>query len=153
MQRKPTQIPSTPARSRWVITAIAAAWIFWGFGYQTVWQRLSTQIDGTVVSSQDVPQKGVPRYATNYVFWRADGEEQSYTAGATDASIERSIPVGAHVRKLWGRLDYEIDGRPVAFPIAFYVIVLAVGTMCVMISINYLLSDIRRRKRESKKEW
>jgi hypothetical protein len=46
---------------------IPAFWIMWGFGYETVWARFSTEVDGTIISSRDVPSTGAPRYTTEYV--------------------------------------------------------------------------------------
>jgi hypothetical protein len=106
---------------------IGAGWIVWAFGYQTVWQRLNIQLEGTVTSSQDVPATGAPRYATDYVIRGSDGQDRTYVAGPTDGSLERSIPVGARVRKEWGQLGYEVNGRWIAFPVAFYSAILGLA--------------------------
>jgi hypothetical protein len=103
-----------------VILSFAAVWILWGFGAQTVWTRLTTEVDGIVVSSRDVPSKGAPRYATEYVIHGPDGRDVQYVAGATDASLERSIPVGTQIRKRWGQLGYELNGQWESFPIYAY---------------------------------
>lgn len=121
---------------QWIILLVFAGWIVWGFGYQTVWQRFTTQLEGTVTSSRDVPETGAPRYATNYVIRGSDGNDQTYVAGPTDGSIERSIPVGAHIRKEWGQLGYEVNGRWIAFPIAFYVATLGVTALLVVAALR-----------------
>lgn len=103
-----------------VVTSIVALWFLWGFGLQTVWARLATEVDGIVVSSRDVPSKGAPKFVTEYVIRGADAREFQYVAGATDASLERSIPVGSQITKKWGELGYHLNGRWVSFPIYFY---------------------------------
>ncbi|MGH6818057.1 MAG: hypothetical protein ACREC1_04720 [Methylovirgula sp.] len=116
---KPAGLP-TP-----IVLILAGLWIFWGFGYQTVLARYLIHVNGVVVSSFDVPSKGAPRYGTDYVIRSPDGHEVRYTAGATDASLERSLPVGTRIRKVRWELGYEVDGRWVVFPVAFYSIILA----------------------------
>jgi hypothetical protein len=98
----------------------AAGWIVWGFGYQTVWPRFTIQLEGVVISSRDVPATGAPRYVTDYLIRGQDGQDRTYVAGPTDGSLERSIPVGAHIRKQWGQVGYEVNGMRIGFPVAFY---------------------------------
>jgi hypothetical protein len=107
-------------RNRLAFQAMAALLILWGFGYQTVWQRLTIQIEGTIVSSRDEPVTGAPRYVTYYVVRGTDGNDRAYVAGASDTSLQRHMPVGAHIHKVWGELGYEVDGRWIAFPLGFY---------------------------------
>ena len=90
---------SMPAAPLPIILIVSALWIFWGFGYQTVWQRFTTQLNGVVVSSRDIPSTGAPRYATEYVVHGEDGHDQTYLAGATDGSLERSLPIGTSIQK------------------------------------------------------
>ena len=45
-----------------ILLFIWALWISWSFGYRVVWQRLSAEVDGVVISSQDVPSRGVTAY-------------------------------------------------------------------------------------------
>ncbi|WP_244598856.1 hypothetical protein [Rhizobium tubonense] len=115
------------AANQWVIVAFFAAFIFWGFGYETVWQRLTQQIDGTIISRRDIPYTGAPRYSAHYVILGRDGKEQIYEAGATDAALQRNLPIGAHIDKKWGQLGYYVNDRWVAFPKAFYGVVLLVA--------------------------
>jgi hypothetical protein len=122
---------SRPAAPLPIILIVTALWIFWGFGYQTVWQRFTTQLDGVVVSSRDIPSKGAPRYATEYVVRGEDGRDQAYVAGATDGSLERSLPVGTSIQKKWGELGYEVDGRRVSFPVIFYSAIFGVAFGCL----------------------
>jgi hypothetical protein len=73
-----------------------------------------------IISSRDIPSKGAPRYATEYVVRGADGQDHRYVAGATDASLDRSIPAGSQIQKKWGQLGYELNGQWQSFPIYFY---------------------------------
>ena len=132
------------SRAQVVIPLIAAIWILWGFGYQTLWQRLTIQLDGVIVSSRDVPAKGAPRYATEYVVRDANGQEHRYIAGATDASLERSMPAGTRIRKGWGRLGYEADGRWIEFPVAAYSAMLGIAFACLFWAAHRLWTARKR---------
>jgi hypothetical protein len=86
------------------------------------------QLDGVVVSRRDIPSTGAPRYATEYTVRGPDGRESIYTAGATDASLPRSMPVGTSLKKRRWHLDYEKNGQRVDdFGVYFYSLVLGVG--------------------------
>ncbi len=111
-----------------VVLFISALWISWSFGYRVVWQRLTAEVDGVVISSQDVPSKGV----TEYVVRDAGGADHRYVAGASDASLERSLPVGADIRKEWGSLDYEVNGKKIRFPTYFYSAICGVGLLSLL---------------------
>jgi hypothetical protein len=115
-----------------LIPLVAALWILWGFGYQTVWERFTTQIDGVVISSRDIPSKSKPRYGTEYVIRGSDGQEQRYYAGVTDATLKRSMPVGTRIRKKWGEVGYEMNGAWVGFPILFYMAIFGVACGCLL---------------------
>src|SRR5258706_3593359 len=120
--------PRTAALLFWIAWPL---FIIWGFGYETVWQRLVTEVDGVVVATRDSPSPGAPRYATHYVIRASNGKAHAYTAGATDADLERSLPVGTRISKRRWELGYTQDGRWIRFPIAFYVIIL-VGAACML---------------------
>jgi hypothetical protein len=129
------QKPDRPANLKpkpWVLIAFGL-YIFWGFGWETIGRRLQTNIDGIIVGSQDLPSTGAPRYATRYIVRGPDATEHIFWAGATDASLPRSMPVGTCIRKRQWRLDYERNGTRVDFTeIYFYDFVLACGgTMTV----------------------
>jgi hypothetical protein len=115
-----------------LVPLLAALWIGWGFGFSTIGSRLYQELDGVVISSQDVPPTRDARYRTDYVLRGSDGSKYSYVAGATDASLPRSLPVGTHLTKRRWHLDYERDGQTIDdFPIAMYVIVIGIGLMCL----------------------
>jgi hypothetical protein len=120
-----------PPRSS-IVLFIAAIWILWAFGYKTVWQRFTISVDGVIVSSRDFPEKGAPRYRTEYVIRDAGGRDLRYIAGATDGSLERSLPVGTRIRKEWGELDYEVNGRRIGFPTYFYSAIFGVALFCLL---------------------
>jgi hypothetical protein len=104
--------------------ALVVLWALWAFGYQTVWKRYDFQVNGVVVSSVDTPATGAPRYASAYVIRGDDGIDRFYTAGASDASLERSIPVGTRIDKKYGELGYWVGSQRVAFPDGFYTVIL-----------------------------
>ena len=109
-----------------------ALWMLWGFGYETVWKRYSTEVEGVVISSQNVPQEGGPRYVTEYIVRSADGRDFRYVAGPTDASLQRGLQPGTRIRKLWGRLDYEVNGNPMSFPVPFYSAIVGLALFCLL---------------------
>ncbi len=109
-----------------------ACWLVWAFGFQTVWARYITEVSGTVIEARDVPSSTTPRYATEYVVRGSDGRDRSYVAGATDASLDRSLPVGTRINKVRGQLDYERDGVIIKFPSGFYALV-SVGVLALVL--------------------
>ena len=78
-----------------------------------------------------MPSRGAPRYATDYIVRGLDGRDYTYVAGCTDASLQRSMPVGTHIRKERWRLGYEQDGNWVNFPMVFYSVVLGIALACM----------------------
>jgi hypothetical protein len=86
-----------------IMLVLIALWILWGFGYQTLFTRLMTDVEGTVISTQDIPYPLAPaRHGTEYVFKNPEGRTLNYIAGPTDASLPRSMPVGhLHQKTAW----------------------------------------------------
>ena len=111
--------PLSPRHRAWALV-LFGLFFLWGFGWKTIGHRLQTNVDGVIVTSRDVPSTGAPRYATEYTVRSANGEEQVFWAGPTDASLPRSLPVGTRIRKLRWHLDYEQDGTLVSFPEKFF---------------------------------
>ncbi len=107
-----------------IVLPLLALWALWAFGYQTVWKRYNIQVNGVVVSSVDTPATGAPRYVTAYVIRGDDGIDRPYTAGASDASQQRSIPIGTRIDKKYGELGYWVGSHWVAFPNGFYTVIL-----------------------------
>jgi len=103
-----------PPNPKSVVFTLSALWILWGFGFQTLWVRYTTELEGVVVYSHHTSR--TPRYGTEYVIRDASGHDTHYVAGATDASLDRSIPVGSRIEKKWGQLGYALDGEWQSFP-------------------------------------
>jgi hypothetical protein len=114
-----------------ILLILSGLWVLWAFGWQTVFSRLWLELDGTVVASVDVPAKGAPRYGTYYTVRSADGHDTQYVAGATDASLDRSLPVGTKLRKRRWELGYSIDGRWASFPTYFYLPLLCAAVVAL----------------------
>jgi hypothetical protein len=116
-----------------IMLSLFGLWILWGFGYQTLWARLMTNVEGTVVPARDIPYPLAPaRHGTEYVLLTAKGDTDRYVAGATDASLPRNIPVGSYIKKRRWHLSYEQDTHRIYdFSIPFYVAILsaAVGVL------------------------
>jgi hypothetical protein len=104
-----------------------ALFILWGFGYATLWVRLTTAIDGVVVSRQYLPRTPwIHGSGMRYVILKADSTTQEYVAGGTDASLSRNIPAGVRLQKRKWELSYSVDGKRIDdFPRYFYSVILA----------------------------
>ena len=107
-----------PPNPKSVVFTLSALWILWSFGFQTLWVRYPTELEGVVVYSHHTSR--TPRYGTEYVIRDASGHDTHNVAGATDASLDRSIPVGSRIEKKWGQLGYALDGEWQSFPVVFY---------------------------------
>ena len=119
----------TGAAPKPMVLFLFALFILWGFGVETVGKRLRTQLDGTIVSSRDIPPSRGSRYVTEYILRGSDGRETTYVAGPTDASLPRSMPVGTHLKKQRWALSYERNGERLDdFNSLFYV-----ATQCIAI--------------------
>jgi hypothetical protein len=103
-----------------------ALFILWGFGYETLWPRLTTNIEGTVVSKEYLARNAWTHgYGTRYVIRKPDGSQLEYVAGATDASLSRTIPLGAELEKRKWELSYSVNGKRIKdFPASFYFAIL-----------------------------
>jgi hypothetical protein len=111
-----------------LVPFLASLWIIWAFGLHTLGARLWTQLDGVVIGSRDVPPTRGPRYVTEYTVREHAGREVFYTAGPTDASLSRSMPIGTRVTKQRWHVDWERDGRRVNdFSLSFYLLMSAIG--------------------------
>ena len=109
------------------VFAVFALFILWGFGYETLWDRLTTDIDGMVVSRQDLPRtRWKHGSGTRYLIRGADVGIQEYVSGATDASLSRTIPAGSRLQKRKWQLSYTVDSVPIDdFPRYFYFLILS----------------------------
>ena len=125
-----------------MVLILFGLFFLWGFGWETVGHRLLVDIDGVIVASRDVPSTGAPRYATEYTIRRPSGDEQVFTAGPTDASLPRSMPVGTQIRKRRWHLGFERNGIQIAYPeIYFYDAVMACGFGMVVWGVLVWRSD------------
>src|SRR5215471_19647718 len=113
---------------------LLSLWLFWGFGYETVAKRLSAHVEGTVISRREIAYPLAPaRYSTEYIVRGPDGNNQSYVAGPTDASLPRTIPVGAKLRKRPWHWSYEENEQVTdSSGWFFYALVLGIGTACLV---------------------
>ncbi len=127
-----------------LVLAVWSIWMIGGFGFYTLGNRLWAQLDGIVITSRDIPSTRGPRYVTEYILRGPDARESLYTAGSTDSSLPRSMPVGTSLKKKRWHLDYERDGRRISdFSLPFYLGILAIGFGCLGWSV--LMSRRQRR--------
>jgi hypothetical protein len=134
---------SSKLRPNPVVLIVFGLWILWGFGFETVGTRLMTNIEGTIISSQDVPYPLAPaRHRTKYTFRTPDGGSVLYIAGATGASLPRNMPVGTYIKKQRWRLSYERDGQKIDdFGIPFYAGFLSVAVACLIWGVKFSLGQ------------
>ena len=126
MFRKPQPKP--------VVLIVFGMWILWGFGFESLGRRLMTSVEGTIISSQDIPYPLAPaRHGTEYTLRTPDGSNVPYVAGATDASLPRNIPVGTYIKKQRFRLSYERNGQEINdFSLPFYAAILSAAVACLV---------------------
>ena len=130
-----------------VILLLAACWIVWAFGIQTVGLRLQTEVSGQIVDRRFIPSIGAPRYSTEYTVRSANGSSSIYIAGPTDGYLPRNIPVGVEIRKQRWHLSYEMDGQLIDdFPMYFYAGILSVAV--ALLCWSFLLWRSSRINRE-----
>ena len=105
----------------------AAAVLAFLFGANEIFQRLTIEVEGTVISSETTVGN---RPVTYYAIRRNDGNIDHYIAGPTDRSLPRRLPVGVQINKRKYDLSWERDGQVVDdFPLTFYVGACTVGGM------------------------
>ena len=114
-----------------------AIFFLWGFGYETVVARLRIDLNGTIISSRDVPPSRGARYVTEYVVRGPDGRESAYVADPTDASLPRSMPIGTYIRKERGHFYYDRNGHRVDdFSVSFYTLMSALALALLIWSLS-----------------
>jgi hypothetical protein len=111
---------------------LAGLGLFWTFGYNGIWHRLQIDLDGTIVSRQDLPQTPSTHGPTTvYKLKQSDGSLVEYTASRNDASLPRTPPIGGRLIKRRGEFSYLLSGERVDdFPLPAYVGFLAVALVC-----------------------
>jgi len=127
-------------KSRGIVLVFIGLFGFFGVVGDTVFERLQLEVNGTVIASRDEPSKAAPRYATYYTLRGDDGKQSEYVAGATDASLERSLPAGTRISKKAGALGYWINGRRVDFPLLFYTIPAFFSLLALFLGLRQFLS-------------
>jgi len=127
---------------------LLALWILWGSGYKMLWKHLLTDVEGTVISAQDIPWPLAPgQQATEYVFRSPGGQTFPYVARPTDPSLPGSIPVGTYIKKQRWHLSYNKDGKQVNdFGILFYAGNLTIAAACLTRGIRLFKSEWETRK-------
>jgi hypothetical protein len=120
---------SKPPQPKPVVLIMFGLWILWGFGLETLGSRLMANVEGTIISSRDIPYPLAPaRHGTEYTLRTTDGSNVLYVAGATDATLPRYIPVGTYIKKRRWRLSYERNGHEIDdFALPFYAAFLSFG--------------------------
>jgi hypothetical protein len=95
----------------------------------TTFGRLHNEVDGVIMARHLTTGY---RPAAIYSVRDSGGGTHTYVAGATDASLPRDLPIGAHVTKRRWDLGYSVDGqRRDDFPVTFYTIILTIG-VCLL---------------------
>ncbi|HEY3637960.1 MAG TPA: hypothetical protein VGK90_07380 [Rhizomicrobium sp.] len=119
--------------------AIAMIWV----AGNTVCERMFDSMDGTIVSRENIHETGIPWSYTRYRLRDANSAivEYSYVDTGFDGSLPNDLPVGSHIYKKDGGLDYVVDGQLHPFPFLVYV------TMCCLALVFAFLA-LRRRSPE-----
>ena len=126
-----------------VVLAVWSLWMLW-VALSPVWSRLNTELDGVVISAQDIPPSRGPRYATKYSLRGRDGHTSEYFAGATGDSLPRSMPVGTYLKKPKWTIYYDRNGRRFdSGPPWLSVLEACFGIWCLVWSIWTILREKR----------
>ena len=99
-----------------------------------IYGRASVEVNGKIVNKEVVCQQpNNNRCVANYLISSDLGKNQSiYSAGPTDQSLLRDLPVGTVLKKKKWELVYEVDGKTIDdFPITFYVGLIAIGLFAI----------------------
>jgi hypothetical protein len=104
----------------------------------TVCDRMSVSVDGTVVSREDLPAAHVPLSYTRYKIRGAHEVLQLYyyVDAGWDGSLPRNLPDGSRIAKKGGDLDYVVDGRRFPFPILLYATIFAVALVFAFLALR-----------------
>jgi hypothetical protein len=106
------------------VLIVGGAWFLFMTLY-TLFGRLTTQVDGTIISRQTILET---RRGTVYTLRDSKGNLETYVAGATDASLSRDIPIGTHITKERWHLGYNLNNSYINdFPVIFYSMVASIG--------------------------
>jgi hypothetical protein len=137
MNPRATALPKSKGTPNPFVFLGFSLFMLYAFGYETLYQRLNTQLEGVVVSSRDVHSPNNPRYVTEYIVRSQGGRETTYVAGSSDASLPQSMPVGTTISKRRWHVDFERDGQRVSdFPTALYILTLGVAAAGLVWSIR-----------------
>jgi hypothetical protein len=133
-----------------IVLIVFGLWILWGFGFETVGTRLMTNVEGTIISSQDLPYPLAPaRHGTEYTIRTPYSGNVRYIAGATDASLPRNMPVGTYLKKQRWRLSYERNGQEINdFGVPFYLGFLSIAVVCLVWGVK-----LGREQRSNRPGW
>lgn len=99
-----------------------------------IYARASIEINGTIINKEVVCQQpNNNRCVANYLLRSVSDESQlTYSAGPTNQSLSRDLPIGAKLKKNKWKLSYEVDEKVVDdFPITFYLGLLAIGLLSI----------------------
>jgi hypothetical protein len=131
------------------ILAIIGFGLLWEVGYEGMWYRLQTKLDGTIIDRQDLPQsRQTHGPKTLYKIRRGDRSLGEYLAlDHNDFSLPRTMPVGGSVVKRKWELSYTLNGQRVDdFPLPAYLALLAAGFLCLS---GAVVLSVRGQKREA----
>lgn len=95
-----------------------------------VYGRAEIEVDGVIIKSEIVCQQpNNNRCVTNYLVKQILGERQTiFSAGPTDLSLPRDLPIGTALKKEKWKLNYELNGKTINdFPVYSYVGMFVIG--------------------------
>jgi hypothetical protein len=124
--------------------------------YATVAGHFLAQFDGVVVARTEFVHypPWTRNLTTKYVIREADGREHVFYADPSEGSGIDGFPIGTHLTKQRGHLDYEENGQQRDdFPLPMYTfwMILDFGLLvgCVILAIMIRARDQRTRELEA----
>jgi hypothetical protein len=122
--------------------------VFLFMALSTIGGRLLTEVDGVITERQLTTGH---RPAAIYTVRNSSGSTSSFTAGSTDASLPRDLPIGSHVTKRKWELGYTLHGRQISdLSVAVYGSILSLA-VCMLWFSAALVIQQRRQSASSKR--
>lgn len=116
-------------------------------GGSTIYERLSLEVDGTVVSKTTTCLPGGSRCGSVYNLDALAGRQQVDASGAAGASLERNIAIGSQVVKFKSEWGYRVNGTKINdFPFVIYFSLIGISLIFVCVAVSTYRSQLARKQ-------
>ena len=103
----------TPKLNYLLFAILLIGAVFTWFSFSTMWDRLSIDVEGVVISRQVGHFDTIYQIYVDYTIQQDDGAIVRYRAKSNDPSLSRDIPIGSQlIKKKWD-FNYFINGSEI----------------------------------------